>query len=901
MLWGRGPATVNEARYNLDVVIGRTISHYRITGKLGEGGMGVVYKAEDIRLGRPVALKFLTAQLLEDEEARQRFTREAKAAAALDHPNVCTIHEIDEADGRTFLAMAFLEGRTVKDKIAERPLKLDDALDIAIQTAQGLQAAHEKGIVHRDIKPANLMVTPQNQVKIMDFGLAQLAEQSRLTKTSTILGTPAYMSPEQAERKPTGQRTDIWSLGVTIYEMVTGKLPFEGERQAAVLYAISNQTPEPITALRAGLPMELEFIVGKALAKDPAERYQHAEELIVDLRAVSQGLESESLPRPAGAVVSPPAQRASSFRRLAVAAALVLVGVLAGVVAGRWGQPVEKALEPTYRRFTLAPSNLPFTVRDWAAASVSPNGDAIAYVARGDYAGRNVWLWDMAKDEARDLGVVSGGFDGPQWSPDGRFISVTHDWKLQKTPVRGGPAITICDLPREGFPNAAGHTWHPDGSSIVFSLGPPYKLYEVSASGGAPRLLTESTGSDESSAGFFPQFLPLTQGRRLLAYGIGSPQQSRLVVEDLDSHERVVLGDGARAVYSPTGHLLYQTAALTPGLMAIPFSLDRSQATGEAFSISANGFSPSFADDGTMVYLEDAGGQKRLGWWDRTGKKLADIGQPQRDLELPSLSPDGRLVGVEGVEDETGTDVWLHEVGRPVKRRLTMHPARDSRAVWTRDGKFVTFWSQRNGAQDIFMIPADGGEARLIYSTTGYQEPNDWSPDGKSLLLTSLVFRGLGYLRQEADGAGYEPTRYTQTDAFEWWGTFSPDGRYVAYCSDESGRFEVYVRPFPDGPGKEQVSINGGTQARWSRDGKELFYVEDDTLIAVKVATQPEFSMGAAARLFSSPNLVRPWPVPSYDVDLDGKRFVMIERVGDPKPPVIRVVENWFEEFRGRD
>ena len=275
-------------------MVGQTISHYKILSELGRGGMGVVYKAEDLKLKRQVALKFLRSELLEDPEHKERFLREAQAAAALDHPNICTVYEIDEADGQTFLSMAYLEGETVKEKIKARPLKVEDALDIAIQTAQGLQAAHEKGVVHRDIKSANLMVTPQGpdkfNVKVMDFGLAQLAERSQLTKTATMLGTPAYMSPEQSQCLPTDRRTDIWSLGVVIYEMVTGRLPFEGERQQAVLYAIANEEAEPITALRAGLPMDLESIVGKALAKDAAERYQHVEEMIVDLKSLSKKL-----------------------------------------------------------------------------------------------------------------------------------------------------------------------------------------------------------------------------------------------------------------------------------------------------------------------------------------------------------------------------------------------------------------------------------------------------------------------------------------------------------------------------------------------------------------------------------------------------------------------------------
>ena len=271
-------------------MIGRTISHYKITEKLGEGGMGVVYKAEDTKLDRPVALKFLAAHAIEDPEHKARFVREAKAAARLDHQNICSVYEIDEAEGQTFLAMAYLEGHTVKDKVAERPLKLDQVLDIAVQTAQGLQAAHEKDIVHRDIKSANLMVTPQGTVKVMDFGLAQLADRSKLTETTTILGTPSYMSPEQAAGAKTDRRTDLWSLRVVLYEMVTGRLPFEGERQEAVLYGITHDEPEPVTAQRAGLPMELEWIVGKCLAKAADERYQHAEDLLVDFRSLQKKL-----------------------------------------------------------------------------------------------------------------------------------------------------------------------------------------------------------------------------------------------------------------------------------------------------------------------------------------------------------------------------------------------------------------------------------------------------------------------------------------------------------------------------------------------------------------------------------------------------------------------------------
>ena len=384
--------------------------HYKVTAELGRGGMGIVYKAQDLRLDRTVALKFLASHLLEDEEGHARFIREAKAAASLDHQNICTVYEIDEVDEQTFIAMACLEGRTLKDKIAERPLKLDEALDIAIQTAEGLKAAHQKEIVHRDIKPANLMLTPEDQVKVMDFGLAQLAEQSRLTKTATMLGTPAYMSPEQTQRLPTDRRTDIWSLGAVIYEMVTGRLPFEGERQEAVLYAIGAEDPEPITALRAGLPMELEWIVGKAMAKDTTERYQHVEEMIVDLTSLSKKLasgKSTSLsthpgaaPRDVGAqraVSSPvslgvgvrpdlgpqkPAVPVIPTRKLRLHQGLLAVTAIA-LLAVSFLYFRQTPPEAPLRRFAFTPPEGVGATAYSTNVAISPNGRHIAFITGG--------------------------------------------------------------------------------------------------------------------------------------------------------------------------------------------------------------------------------------------------------------------------------------------------------------------------------------------------------------------------------------------------------------------------------------------------------------------------------------------------------------------------------------
>ena len=899
-------------------MVGQTISHYKVTAELGRGGMGIVYKAEDTKLDRTVALKFLASHLLEDEEARKRFHREAKAAAGLSHPNICTVYEIGEEGGQTFLVMEFIEGEGLDNKIERGPLALKEALGFARQVADGLAAAHAKGVVHRDIKPGNLLVTPEGRVKILDFGLALLTEGSKLTQFDGTVGTVAYMSPEQAQGIEVDYRTDIWALGCVTYEMVRGQRPFQGVYDQALVYEIVNQEPEPLTGVRTGVPMELEWIVGKCLAKDREDRYNHAEDMMLDLRTLAEKLKSggstilrtgvgaqRAVPAPSHAVEASWAQHAAPLQDPAEAGAqpglasqqtaaavaasgemvpkrkLRLPWAVAGVaalvaLAVSLAHFRETPPEALLRRFAFTP---PVGVGSGTATSrynthvaISPNGKHIAFTAAG--AEGKLWVQDLDQQRPRAIDGTEGA-GTPFWSPDSDFIGFAAGGEVRKVSVQGGLASRLCQLPSSHF---HGGSWSPDGEVIVFSSGTPHNLYEVPARGGAPNLLISSDDSEQSSGGptwpaVWPHFLPSQAGTRVLVFAFGSASATTMVVQDLETGQKELLGPGALPFYSPSGHIVYQSAPSTHDLWALPFSLETLKAAGEAFPISENGLYPTVAGDQTLVYLDGIGsGQQQLVWLDRRGEKMGQIGQAQLAIRDPLLSPDGRIVAVSAMET-SDQDVWIWNITRGVKTRLSTAPERDFLPVWSPTGEEIAFSSNRAGNFDIFLRQADGGgEANALAATPHSEYLSDWSRDGKYLLYVlndPETASDLWYLERNEDGSGWEPQPFLQTPFREIAARFSPDGRYVAYLSDESGQDEIYVRPFPKGGRKLTVSSNGGRQPRWSRDGKELFYVGGNTLVAVSVSTGSTFSVGAATRLFAHPGLRGERVFPQYDISAD--------------------------------
>ena len=943
-------------------MIGQTISHYKITAKLGEGGMGVVYKAEDTRLDRIVALKFLAQDLMRDEENRKRFLREAKAAAGINHPNVCTVHEISDFEGRDFLALEYIDGETLDAKIAGGPLKVEEALTIARQVADGLAAAHEKNVVHRDIKPGNLMITADGRVKILDFGLALLTEKSKLTQLDTAVGTAAYMSPEQMQAQEVDHRTDIWALGCVLYEMVAAQRAFRGEYAQAMAYEIVHEEPEPLTGLRTGVPIELEFMVGKCLEKDAAKRYPNVADLGVDLGNLLDKLKSGrsramasavgvSAGSPAAIQVRPAAARELSPTEESFLATYHVIedldtagdraayraedtqlkrSVTINVVPESAARDAARRQRVKDRAFVTAVVLLialsaavvglwlrsagpaePLPLRRFAYASPgnlpsSPFTAPVAISPNGKHIAvvgqdrEGLWVQDLDQQQPRAIEGTAGA-QGPFWSPDSNFIAFAAGNELKKVSVQGGASIRVCELPSGKL---FGGSWSPDGEVIVFGSGSPATLYEVAVRGGAPDLLISAEASEPSSEGLtgwivYPHFLPAEAGRRVLVFTFGTLTQQTVMLQDLESGRREQLGPGHKPFYS-AGHIVFQPGFYTEDLRALPFSLETLMAVGEAFPIAQSARDPTAAADGTLVYFDGTGSQEeRLAWHDRSGERWQEVGRPHPGIDSFDMSPDGRQAVV-SVEG----DIYVEDLERGVSTQLTFTAAeQEGFPVWAPWGAVFA-----RGDPELLFRPLDRSREieMLIGGAEGGLVAYDVDPGGRTVLYGSHGFAtsyDILYLERSPDGSLSEPKVFL-ADPFETVDAqISPDGRHVAYSSRVTDRWDVLVQPFPDGGPQVQLTPEGGSQVRWNPNGNELFFVLEDTLYAVEVTAEPEFQAGKPRALFSHAAFRTGFARPRYDVAPGGDRFLLAEPVTDdeaPKPS-IRVVQNWVEEFRDRE
>lgn len=833
-------------------MIGTNISHYKILEKLGEGGMGVVYKAQDTKLDRVVALKFLPDHVSAGTDDLERFTQEAKAAAGLNHPNICTIHGIEESENRTFIVMEFVEGQTLQ--IRKSSISMKQSLDIGIQIAEGLAAAHEKGIVHRDIKPENIMIRKDGRVQIMDFGLAKLRGASRLTKEGSTVGTAGYMSPEQVQGQDTDHRSDIFSLGVLVYEMLSGQPPFKGVHETAIAYEIVNVDSPPMSTLKPEIPPELDAIVLDCLEKDPNERTQAASQVALELkryrRESSRSRASRiTAARPAlarersgssPAVGLPQEESLPSGKRQHLTTLLLAIGIPAAAITGflissLMGPSVPDAMTI---RATINPPVGQTLFNDFGGhLALSPDGTMLVYSATDSAGDSRLWLRRLSANDATRLPGTEGAMY-PFWSPDGKQIAFTAGTKLRKIDLLGSPPLDIVDVPQ-----GRGAAWGPDGTIIVCPTIADRAIYSVPSGGGelTPVLSLDSTTDYRPR---FPSFLP--DGKHFLfsAYSGGGALSGDLgsFVGSMDGMVRQLPIKGLRSnpVFSE-GHLLYLRQNT---LIAQAFDASSLEFTGDPIPLDQGvPYYPARAKgnfaaspNGVLVYVKaPQGPQQRLAWIDRRGR-ATDI-TPANPRFVATLSPDEERLAYDEQDDQGNDDIWIYDLRRNIKTRFTFGPETDIIPLWTHDGKQIVYNVVKDNTWSTVIRSADGtgGERTIIDSYPEELWVNDISPDGHSLLMArQSLTSGFDILTADLNRPNVIDTLLS-TGFHEYFAGFSPDGKWVVYQSAASGRYEVYVRHFAPQSEKWQVSTSGGEGPAWMRTG-EIMYISNGKVMLVRVS-----------------------------------------------------------------
>jgi serine/threonine protein kinase len=881
------------------ILSGRRLGPYEILSAIGAGGMGEVYKARDTRLDRIVAIKVLPTHLADRAELRDRFEREARTIASLNHPHICVLHDIGQQDGIDYLVMEHLEGETLAHRLLKGPLPLEQGLQYAIEIADALDKAHRKGVTHRDLKPGNIMLT-KSGAKLLDFGLAKLkqevtpanvqlsqlpTESDPLTAQGMIVGTLQYMAPEQLEAKEADARTDIFAFGVVVYEMVTGKKAFAGKSQASVISAIMSSDPQPISSLHPMTPPALDRVVKKCLAKEPEKRWQAASDVCDELKWIAEQGSQTEMPAPGTT-----RRKVREQVAWALAAIALVVAVLATAVPYFRRTPAE--VRPVH--FTIsAPEKESFPVLANTAnyLSVSPDGSRLAFVAVDSTGHSMIWIRALDSHIAQQIPGTDDG-NGPFWSPDSRFIAFTANSLLKKVSVAGGPPQTLA-----AFPGIGMGTWNREGV-ILFSSGSASAILRVSSAGGSATPATVLDASRQQDFHSWPYFLP--DGRHFLYLGHSTNTgNSAIYVGSLDSKEtKLLLNANSQALYSPPGYLLFVRAGT---LLAQPFDANRIELKGDAspvaegvqFNIINGRAAVALSENGILAYrVVPTNAQTKLVWVDRKGGELP-LPAPPRAYRNPRLSPDGQRVAI--TIDELGSQEWLLDIGRDTLTRLTFEGSYNGAVAWTPDGKRIAFGTDRAGPRNLFWQLADGsgGAERLTTSNLG-DVASSWSLDGQTLAYEESS-PGAGFDLWVFRVSDHKTQPFLQTRFNEIAPRFSPDGHWLAYASDESGRYEIYVQPYPGPGGKWQISTDGGTEPVWARNG-ELFYRNRDKMMAVGTTTRSNFSADKPKVLFEE-HYATYNTMPAYDVTPDGQRF-LLAKTGEQGPQEINVVLNWVEELQ---
>lgn len=874
-------------------MIGQTISQYKILEKLGEGGMGVVYKAQDTKLDRFVALKFLPPHMASSEQDKARFIQEAKSAAALNHPNVCSIIDIQEVDAQMFIVMEFVDGHTLQEK--KSTLTQKQAIDYGIQIAEGLAAAHEKGIVHRDIKPENIMIRKDGIVQVMDFGLAKLVGASRLTKVGSTVGTLGYMSPEQVQGQETTHRSDIFSFGVLLYEMLTGKSPFTGAHESAILYEIVNVDVPPPSTIKPDTDSELDRIVLECMEKDPNERMQSIKQVAIDLNRFKRTSSRTRMSRtfPTGSRLKIPISPAAMENLIrSIFSGSVIPWIIAGlaiVSCVLWSLFLNgKSSSDTVSHLNIAVINSPHQIiarAEIPTIALSADGRLLAYT---------LFEKGISQIYVRSLDnflptLIEGTKNGlsPFFSPDGEWIGFVAEGKIKKVPLKGGSVETVCDV--LGFRGA----WWGKDDRIYFSPSFATAVMSVSSKGGDIRPASTLDTISKERTHRWPQVLP---GGKYILYTVGDVKNPNsyvdapIAIQSLETGERHLLEvHGEMARYVEPGYLI---VARNGGLHAAPFDLGNFTITkplSPLFS-DVNGDPGSgvvdftISDNGHLVYL--SGTLKKdleMVWVDLEGKVTPVTSQVQ-SYSAPRVSPDGKKVAVSiGMGVGSDNDIWVYDVMKATFNRLTFGKKMFA-SVWSADGKTISYTSTVPGKEGLYSQPADGSsEEKLLYKMKIPHYSVSASPNGKYLLINTEGGPSDGDIVMMEPEKNETPEALINTAAYESGGYISADGKHVLFFSNETGVFEVFVRSFPDLKGKWQISVNGGRAARWSPDGRSIYFINPlGKMMGVSVRTSPSFSADQPKELFDLSTMYFPNnPVSNYDIAPDGKRFVMFRNTNE--------------------
>jgi len=880
---------------------GTKLGPYEIQAQLGAGGMGEVYRALDTRLDRTVAVKVLASHLSSSPELKQRMEREARAISSLNHPNICQLYDIGSQDGTDFLVMEFLEGETLADRLRKSAMPLNEVYRIGMDVAEALAVAHRAGIAHRDLKPGNIMLT-RGGAKLMDFGLAKpLSAPSTpagsgaapsftaaatlsgaspftpLTTAGSIVGTIQYMSPEQIEGKEADARSDIFAFGAVLYEMTTGKRPFQGKSQISLASAILETEPEPVGAAKPAIPPAFEHLVTTCLRKNPEERFLAAHDIKLELQWIASG---KSAPAAVIASASPSPSRISW---LAALAAAILLGALVGFLLHHPAPPM-----PSVRSFINPPPGGHFRLTDDAAGPpvLSPDGNYLAFTATAD-GKTSVWVRPMNSSDARALPDTNDAIF-PFWSPDSRSIGYFAGNKLRTIETNGSASQVVCDATL-----GRGGAWGT-GGVIVFSASPTSPLSQVSASGGAPVPLTKLDGSQYTSHRW-PFFLP--DGKHFLYFAMhhdpSKTSNNAVYYASLDGREnRLLIHAQTNAIYA-AGFLLFGRG---DQLLAQTFDPAKGELSGQAEAVSSGVLNDvttwhmdaSASDSGVLTFGNGTSGNVQLVWMDRTGKQTGLAVENLQNLQFARLSPQGDRVAL--MLDSGVSDIWTLDLASGVRTRLTFGPLANAYPVWSPDGKQIAYASMRSGNIGISRKPADGsGAEETVISDreAAGLTPSDWSRDGKTLFYSSGFLSGdqiIWALPLDGDRTPHQVVAHATN------GVLSPNGRWLAYTAF-SGQAEVYVMAYGGGQGKWQVSPNGGQVPQWSKDGKELYYFDGSQ----SISAVPVKDLGNTLEFGASQTLVSQWTIltlPFYSVSPDGQKLLM-ERVSQQVSQPVTVVTNF--------